>query len=95
MAEKQKIDGNDPAYPTGEVLDGGGQVKDYKVSGLSVRAELARAAMQGLLSGKYWTSDGETTFIQSGIGWNFDKTPSGVAKMSVQMADVLIAELNK
>lgn len=50
-------------------------------TGLTIRQEFARTAMQAMMP-LYWATDG---------AW----TMEGVAEGAVQMADALIAELNK
>ena len=49
--------------------------------GLTIRQEFARTAMQAMMP-LYWATDGE---------WSMEE----VAEGAVQMADALIAELNK
>lgn len=70
-----KIDPNESAFPW---VAGG---NDGAV-GLTIRAEFAKAAMQGILAG---CSDAESDFPIAGV----------CADLSVAYADALIAALNK
>ena len=68
-----------PAFPTDNPAGTG-------APGLSIRAEFAKAAMQGLASSAYWSE-------------NFDSAKpqhlAGMAEAAVKAADALLAELNK
>lgn len=80
-----KIDPNSPAFPLNEEitdrLDQG--IKIY--TGLTIRAELAARAMQGILSkGEAIMSSGETSYH-----------PDNIATYALACADALIAEINK
>lgn len=75
-----KIDPNAPAFPSEHDTD------KYP-HGLTVRAEFAKAAMQGILSnGPYLASIG--TMTKTGIA-------QVIARHAAEHADALISELNK
>lgn len=76
------IDKDDNYYPeTKNEFDDDGSVRfTYNIPGATVRTQLAAMAMQGILS--------NPSLIDSD-NWDW------VTKQSVQVADALIAELNK
>lgn len=82
---------NDPAMPSDYYVDANG-VRDlqcgthhFKGRGLSIRAELAARAMQGILAyGEATSRSGSTS-----------KAPDDIAEYAVLCADALISELNK
>lgn len=77
---------NEPAFPQVYTLrDQNGFVSAVKHDGLSKRDYFACAAMQGLLSGTYQTS--ERGASDEALRW--------VAENSTAFADALIAELKK
>lgn len=72
-----KLDKNDAAYPTVTGIEYGCPIIE---GGLTIRAELAARAMQGLLSS---------------LGTHDVIAPDEIASDAVNYADALLAELNR
>lgn len=81
MEQKNKIDDGGPAFPTGETLDANGDIFDYMVRGMSLRAWLAGQAMAGYRANPH----------DNLIGADQEK----VAEWSVADADAIIAALKQ
>lgn len=76
------INPNDPAFPTIEHrYDKVGCLQEITTSGLTIRSEIAARAMQGILSAREDRS--------------YKGSYDAVAEAAVNIADALIAELNK
>ena len=84
-----KITGNEPAYPIGEAeKDRLDQYPNISYPGLSIRQQFAMAAMQGLVSNPDWAKTMRTPD-------DWDAYIERVSIGSVELADALIAELNR
>lgn len=70
---------------------------DRVAPGLTKRELFAAMAMQGLLAASIGTEDGSSVLLYSGDGlsFNYHKAPERIATMAAQLADALLAELNK
>lgn len=81
-----KIDPNAPAFPA----EGGNDSGLHANPGLTIRAEFAKAAMQGLCSNTVIVKDAST----AAKGQDFSGVDV-IAAMAVDQADSLISALNK
>lgn len=81
------ITGNEPAFAQDYDSARQGTIKRAEVSGLTIRQEFAARAMQGLCS--------NSAHIETFSGKNPTPVPSYIAEIAVNLADALIAELNK
>jgi len=78
------------AYPHFKYDSSGVPYVDDTVTGLTKREDFAKAAMQGLLANAHYAQKSFELLKE-----DEDKIDATVARRSVEIADALIAELNK
>ena len=80
---------NSPAFPS-PALDGATDERALNRDGMTLRAYFAAKAMQGMLAA---TQEGQRWFYER--GWNQKGNQQALARLAVEAADALIAELER
>jgi hypothetical protein len=78
-----KITGNEPAMPCVDTVNENGRYEPL-ITGLTIRQQVATAAMQGLLA----------NYVEYGLYGSHESYPA-VAEKAVEQADLLIKALNE
>jgi hypothetical protein len=100
----EKIIGNEPAMPTEVSMEGGKFTGHHQnghstelFHGLTIRQHFAALAIQGILSNPQFANNAKDMAIKKGIKITDDAMEfiEPFAKLAVDCADALIAELNK